>query len=66
MDDKEHNQQKNEESMKVLANLAKNYQAWINDEIKKTKQELVVSTVGKQDPKRHLNQVIFEFRTLTI
>jgi hypothetical protein len=38
----------------VLAGLTKNYNTWINDEIKKTKEELVVSTVGKQDPKKHL------------
>lgn len=47
MHDKEEHQHKNEEALKVLANLAKNYQKWINDEIKKSKKELVVSTVGK-------------------
>ena len=47
----------NEDTMKELCNLAKIYSKWIDDEMKKTKQELVVSTVGKQDPKRHLLQV---------
>jgi len=30
-----------------LVKLTKNYNAWISEEIKKTKEELVVSTVGK-------------------
>jgi len=47
MDDVEKNNKQNEESFKILANLTKNYNTWINDEIKKTKEELVVSTVGK-------------------
>lgn len=47
----------NESTMKEMAALAKIYSKWIEDEMKKTKQELVVSNVGKQDPKRHLLQV---------
>jgi hypothetical protein len=47
MDDFENNNKQNEESFKILTNLTKNYNTWINDEIKKTKEELVVSTVGK-------------------
>jgi hypothetical protein len=37
MEDKEDHQKKNETALKSLADLAKNYQSWINDEIKKTK-----------------------------
>lgn len=48
---------KNEDTMKEMCVLAKTYSKWIEDEMKKSKQELVVSTVGKQDPKRHLMQV---------
>lgn len=48
---------KNENVMKEMCNLAKTYTKWIEDEMKKSKQELIVSTVGKQDPKRHLMQV---------
>ena len=47
----------NEDRMKELCVLGKTYSKWIDDEMKKTKQELVVSNVGKQDPKRHLLQV---------
>lgn len=47
----------NEDTMKEMCSLAKNYAKWIDDEMKKSKQELVVSNVGKQDPKRHLMQV---------
>ena len=37
-----------------MANLSKDYSKWIEDEMKKTKQDLLVSRIGKVDPKRHL------------
>mgnify|MGYP006976742365 FL=1 len=40
-----------------MCNLAKEYSKWIEMEMKKTKTEMVVSTVGKPDPKRHLQSV---------
>lgn len=43
-----------------MCNLAKTYSKWIDDEMKKTKQELVVSNIGKQDPKRHLMENVEE------
>lgn len=52
---------KNEDTMKEMCVLAKTYSKWIEDEMKKSKQELVVSTVGKQDPKRHLMQVCYYY-----
>lgn len=42
---------------KEMCNLAKEYSKWIEMEMKKTKTEMVVSTVGKPDPKRHLQSV---------
>jgi len=47
MEDVEKHNQNNTEILKTLVNLTKNYNSWINDEIKKTKEELVISTVGK-------------------
>jgi hypothetical protein len=47
MENIEKHNKNNEESLKQLVHLTKNYNNWINDEIKKTKEELIVSTVGK-------------------
>jgi len=41
-----------------MCNLAKNYIRWIEDESKKTKDQLAIRNVGKIDPQRHLMQVI--------
>lgn len=46
----------NEQTMKDMANLANSYNDWIGEEMKKTHEEFMVSTVGKIDPKRHLGQ----------
>ena len=42
-----------------MSKLAKSYNDWIGEEMKKTHEEFMVSTVGKIDPKRHLSQVVF-------
>ena len=57
---------KNEDNMKQMSNLAKNYSKWIDDEIKKSKQELIVSNIGKQDPKRHLQENLEESFSLNL
>ena len=41
--------------MKTICNLAKSYGKWIDEEMKKTKTQMIVSNVGKLDPKRHLD-----------
>jgi hypothetical protein len=43
--------------LKEIGTLSKEYSKWIDMEMKKTKNEMIVSTVGKQDPKRHLQTV---------
>lgn len=40
-----------------MATLAESYSKWIEMEMTKTKTEMIVATVGKVDPKRHLQQV---------
>mmetsp|Transcript_142938 Transcript_142938/g.202146 ORF Transcript_142938/g.202146 Transcript_142938/m.202146 type:complete len:95 (-) Transcript_142938:23-307(-) len=47
--------QNNEKVMKTMSNLAKDYTKWIEEEMKKTVTEMVVSNVGKINPKKHLN-----------
>ena len=37
--------------------LAEQYSKWIDMEMSKSKTEMIVATVGKVDPKRHLQQV---------
>ena len=36
------------------------YNKWIQEEIKKTKEEFIVSSVGKMNPKNHLSQAVEE------
>mmetsp|Transcript_8905 Transcript_8905/g.7871 ORF Transcript_8905/g.7871 Transcript_8905/m.7871 type:complete len:142 (-) Transcript_8905:68-493(-) len=45
----------NEKVMKTMSNLAKDYTKWIEEEMKKTTTEMVVSNVGKINPKKHLS-----------
>ena len=47
MNDVEKHNKENEDQLKHLVTLTKNYNSWIGEEIKKTKEELIVSTVGK-------------------
>jgi len=37
-----------------MSKLAKNYEGWINDEMKVSFEEFQVQSVGKVDPKKHL------------
>ena len=41
-----------------MGKLATEYAKWIEMEMKKTKTEILVSTIGKIDPKKHLQSVI--------
>jgi len=64
--DVEENHEENETQLKELARLAELYHKQIEDEIKKTDEELVVSTVGKINPKNHLKTNIEESLTKNI
>ena len=44
----------NVETLKHMSKLTKDYNKWIQEEIKQTKEEFVVSSVGKMNPKTHL------------
>ena len=41
-----------------MARLTTEYNKWIQEEIKKTKEEFIVSSVGKLNPKNHLTHKI--------
>ena len=56
-DYKDH-QQKNVDTLKEMARLTGEYNKWIQEENKKTKEEFVVSSVGKLNPKNHLSTTI--------
>lgn len=58
-DFKEH-QQAQEAMLKDMAKLTGEYNKWIQEENKKTKEEFIVSSVGKMNPKNHLSQGIDE------
>ena len=58
-DFKDH-QNDTEKMMKDFARLTAEYNKWIQDENKKTKEEFIVSSVGKMNPKNHLSQGIEE------
>lgn len=66
IDDMDEHSKKNESVMKEMVGLAKNYAKWIDDEMKKSKTEMVVSNIGKPDPKRHLTQNIEELMSSNI
>lgn len=52
--------EKNIQTMKAMTKLAFEYQKWIDEESKKTSQELKIRNVGKIDPQKHLEQNIDE------
>jgi len=54
LDNMEDHAKKNESKVKEMTKLAEDYSKWIDMEMKKTKTEIVVSTIGKVDPKKHL------------
>jgi len=43
-----------------MVKLTGDYNKWIQEENKKTKDEFVVSSVGKMNPKNHLSSTIDE------
>lgn len=43
-----------------MVKLTSDYNKWIQEENKKTKEEFVVSSVGKMNPKNHLTSTIEE------
>lgn len=52
--------QANEQTVKDMVELAKAYNKAVEDEDKLTHEQLVVKNVGKQDPKRHLEENVDE------
>lgn len=54
--DYEHHCGANEQTVKEMIELAKAYTKAVEDEDKLTAEQLVVKNVGKQDPKRHLEE----------
>ena len=53
-------------TLKELVKLTGEYKKWIEEEIKKTKEEFVVSSVGKLNPKTHLMSNIEENLNLNV
>ena len=49
-----------ETKLKEMAKLTAEYNKWIQEENKKTKEEFIVSSVGKLNPKNHLSSTIDE------
>ena len=49
-----------ETKLKEMAKLTAEYNKWIQEENKKTKDEFIVSSVGKLNPKNHLSSTIDE------
>jgi len=56
--DFEEHSKSNEESVKKMLNLAKNYVKSVQEESTLSAQELKTRHVGKQDPKRHLEDAV--------
>ena len=50
-------QQDNIATMQRMAKLAESYTKWVEDEMSKTKEEMVVDNVGKINPVKHINEV---------
>lgn len=49
---------KNKKSIEQMLKLAKLYKKALEDEEKMTEEQLAIKNVGKQDPKRHLNETV--------
>ena len=56
----------NLKTIEEMLSLAETYNKWIQEEMKKTKHEMVVSTVGKLDPKKRLEQDVENVMTQNI
>mmetsp|Transcript_8541 Transcript_8541/g.7892 ORF Transcript_8541/g.7892 Transcript_8541/m.7892 type:complete len:95 (-) Transcript_8541:35-319(-) len=50
----------NVDTLKEMAKLSEEYKKWIEEENQKSKEEFMVSSVGKLNPKNHLMQNIEE------
>ncbi|TMW39596.1 hypothetical protein DOY81_015325 [Sarcophaga bullata] len=48
----------NENTVQEMLELAKNYNKALEDEEKMTPEQLAIKNVGKQDPKRHLEEKV--------
>mmetsp|Transcript_7368 Transcript_7368/g.10208 ORF Transcript_7368/g.10208 Transcript_7368/m.10208 type:complete len:311 (+) Transcript_7368:691-1623(+) len=59
-------QKDNEVLIQEMLELAKNYNKWIEEEDKLTKEKLAIHNVGKLDPKRHLAQDVEKLMTSNI
>lgn len=66
VDDFEEHSAKNEKTVKHMLELAKSYNKRLEDEDKKTAEELAVINVGAIDPKRHLEASVEELMTSNI
>lgn len=56
----------NSKVLEEMASLTTEYDKWIQGEMKKTKKEMVVSTVGKVNPAMRLTQRVEEVMTNNI
>ncbi|XP_065652444.1 26S proteasome non-ATPase regulatory subunit 14 isoform X3 [Hydra vulgaris] len=54
--DYHHHCQSNEETVKLMLDLTKSYNKSLEDEDTMTPEQLAIKNVGKQDPKRHLEE----------
>ena len=52
--------------MKEMLTLAKNYDKALEEEEKMTPEQLAIKNVGKQDPKRHLEEKVDSVMTSNI
>jgi 26S proteasome regulatory subunit N11 len=52
--------------IKEMVELAKSYNKSLEDEEKMTKEQLAIKNVGKQDPKRHLQEKVDVLMTTNI
>ena len=50
----------NVEALKNLSKLTEQYEKWIREETKKTREEFVVTSVGKMNPGTHIRNQIEE------
>lgn len=66
VDDADEHAQRNEKTVAEMLSLAKQYNKRLEEEEGKTQEELVVASVGKVDPKRHLESSVEELMTENI
>ena len=55
-----------QDTVKEMLNLAKNYDKALEEEEKMTPEQLAIKNVGKQDPKRHLEEKVEVVMTTNI